>query len=151
VDQRTQTIVDELLAPLDDAYLGPVKYIYCYLPLAGGCPAREFLDSLPKEARASYAKLFEYHAQGHQIRGDKWRPWDDGMNEYKDNQSKSRLMHITEKGNLIILLFGFTGKNENKVEQVHVNRANRMHSEYKERVARIDARLQAASKKGGKR
>jgi hypothetical protein len=137
VDDLSEAIIRNLLEPLDPVFLGPNRYFYCYLPLAGGCPAREFLDSLNDETQASYAKLFEYHCQGHQLRGEKWRPWTDGLYEYKDNPSKSRLMHITERGNLVILLYGFTGKKENKVDQIHVNQTKRLQEEYKTRVEAI--------------
>jgi hypothetical protein len=135
-----EDIIKELLRPLDEKYLGPHKFIYCYLPAEGGCPALEFLNSLSTEAKASYAKQFEYHCQGHTIRGEKWRTWGHGLYEYKDIPSKSRLMHITEKGNLHILLFGFTGKNENKVDTVHVLRAQRMQREYQTRADAIRKR-----------
>jgi hypothetical protein len=130
---------------------GPKKVIYCYRPLAGGVPSREFLEQMiDKEARASYAKQFQKHCQGEFLRGDKWRPWteDDckgcsGLYEYKDIQSKSRLMHITEKGHLHVLLFGFTGKKENKVDNEHVQRAKALRDEYKARRAKLEAKLEA--------
>ena len=43
-------------------------------------------------------------------------------------------MHITERDNLVILLYGFTGKKENKVDQIHVNKTKRLQEEYKTRV-----------------
>jgi hypothetical protein len=144
-DSLLGAIIAELLEELDRAFLGPRKWIYCYRSPEGDCPAREFLESLPREARASYAKQFQRACSGDRLRGDKWHPWkgkgDEGLCVYKDIQSKSRLVHITEHGNLHVLLFGFTGKKEDKVDQVHINRARRMRDEYAERRKEIADRL----------
>lgn len=138
--------------PLDAVLLlGPRKFLYCYLPEEGGCPAREFLEELPKEARARYAVSFRRRCDGHQVRGDKHRPWKergcDGLYEYKDNQSKTRLMHTTDVQHVDVLLFGFGGKNENKVKEVHVNRAKRLRDEYLRRRGEIEQRVQAEGKR----
>jgi hypothetical protein len=143
-----RTVRAELLAPLDPSYLGPMKHIYCYLPEEGGCPAREFLDGLPREARASYAVLFRRRCQIGQLRGDTHRKWTEkgceGLFEFKDNQSKTRLMHTTDAGQTDVLLFGFGGKKENKVDQVHVNRAMRLRDEYRRRRTEIERRVAGA-------
>ena len=138
-------LIRELLELLDDGFLGPSKWIYCYLDEEGGCPSRRFLDDLNAKAAASYAKSFQYHCQGATLRGDRWRPWTEkdcrGIYEYKDNPSQTRLIHLVEVGHIHVLLFGFGGKKENKVKNKHVLRAQRMRDEYIERRARILARL----------
>ncbi len=140
-----EAVVQELLAVLRNSLLGPSKSIYCYRPLEGGNPVRAFLDGLPLEAQASYLKSFEKHCQGHTLRGDKHRPWtEDGCErlfEYKDIQSKTRILHTTDRGNLIVLLYGFGGKNENKVEQRHVNAGQRLRDEYERRRNVIATRV----------
>lgn len=139
----------ELMRPLDAARLmGPKKAIYCYLPEEGGCPSREFLDGLTTEARASYAVLMQRRCNGEQLRGETHRKWTDrgceGLYEYKDNQTKTRLMHLTDIGQTDILLFGFGGKKEDKVDTMHVKRAMRMRDEYRTRRATIEARVVAS-------
>jgi hypothetical protein len=149
--QVLEAVKRELLRTLDRRYLGPKKFIYCYLPEDGGCPAREFLDSLSNEAQASYATSFERRSAGHQIRGDKHRVWTEkgceGLHEFKDNQSKTRVVHITDVGQTDVLLFGFGGKKEDKVDLAHVNRAQRLRDEYRRRRAVIEARVLASVKR----
>ena len=131
--------------------MGPKKFIYCYVPEGGECPSREFLDSLPREAKASYATSFERRCAGHFIRGEQHRVWTDkhceGIYEFKDNQSKTRIIHITDVGNTDILLFGFGGKKENKVDQAHVNTARRLRDEYHRRRVVIEAQVLAATRR----
>jgi hypothetical protein len=143
-----EAIIEELLCPLDSKFLGPVRFIYCYRPpQAPGIgpmpPARTFLDALPKSRQAAYAVSFEKHAQGHQLRGEKHHllAGHEGLYEYKDIESKSRLIHTTDKWQLVVLLFGFTGKKENKIDQVHVNESERMRDEYRSRRASIEQKL----------
>jgi hypothetical protein len=146
--QILEAVIGELLRPLDVRLLGPKKFLYCYLPLEGGSPSREFLDALPVEAKGSYAKLFERRVAGHQLRGDRHHPWTEkgceGLYEYKDIQTKTRLMHTTDIRHTDVLLFGFGGKKENKVDQVHVNRAQKMRDEYRQRRSAIEGRIRAA-------
>ena len=142
-----------MLEPLDRSYLGPRKHIYCYRPQGGGCPAREFLDGLPKEARASYAKLFQRRCQEGQLRGETHRVWKEkgceGLYEFKDNQSKTRLMHTTDAGNTDVLLYGFGGKKEDRVDQVHVLAAQRFRDEYRRRRAEIEQRVRREAARRG--
>jgi hypothetical protein len=146
VDVTVENIIEEMLEPLDPKFLGPVKSIYCYLPSAGGCPSREFLETQDMKVQATYAKQFEKVCQGLQLRGDRWHPWNEedgkgckGLAEYKDISSKSRVMHVVE-GNLHVLLFGFAGKKENKVDRIYVKRAIDLKAEYLSRRDNIRPR-----------
>lgn len=149
-------LVAELMEELDPCFCDPSqkKHIYCYLPMCGGNPSREFLDSQSTKVKATYAKQFEKVCAGAQLRGDRWHPWteDDGKDckglyEYKDISSKTRIMSLVE-GNIHVLLFGFSGKKEDKVDPGHVKRAIDMKKEYQARRAQIEARL--AKQGGGK-
>jgi hypothetical protein len=129
-----------LLEPLDARFLGPKAFIYCYArpkSIEPGVPARAFLDSLPDEAAASYAKSFEKHCAGLILRGEKHRPWTEknckDLYEYKDIQSKSRVVHVYEPGFVEVLLFGFGGKNENKVDEEQISLAKRLRDEFRAR------------------
>lgn len=134
---------------MDDRFLGPVKHLYFYRPSGlqadASPPARSFLESLPAARQAAYAKSFEKHAAGFSLRGEKHHSLDgyDDLYEYKDIESKSRLIHTTEKGQILVLLFGFTGKKENRIDQVHLNEAVRMRDEYLSRRPAIEKRLLA--------
>lgn len=144
-DPLVDAIVAELLEVLDPTLLGPAHHIYCYRAADGTVPAREFLDAIGDEPAGSYAKSFQKRCGGHQIPGEKWRKWTEpdceGLFEFKDIQSKSRLLHTTDRGSLTILLYGFTGKKENKVDQVHVNAGKRLRDEYRTRRTAIERRL----------
>lgn len=145
-----ERVIAELLEPLDPAFLGPNRYVYCYRPEEGGCPAREFLDSaLDKIAKAAYAKSFEFHVNGMQLRGEKHHVWTekgcDGLADYKHIGSKTRIISMTDADGLIILLCGVTGKKENKIDEVHVNYAKRLRDEYRQRRAAIDQRLRTGT------
>ena len=139
--------------PLDSSLQGPAKRILCYRTKDGRVPARELLDSLPKEAQASYAKSFQKHCLGHVLRGDKHRMWTQkdckALAEYKDIQSKSRIIHVFDRFNTVVLLYGFTGKKEDKVPDYHVNQAKRLRDEYRERRDAAIAGL--TSKERGRR
>ncbi len=147
VDAIVAAIVAELLEELDAAFLGPAHRIYCYRAADGTVPAREFLEEIGDEPAGSYAKSFQKRAGGHQIPGEKWRKWTEpdceGLFEFKDIQSKSRILHTTDRGSLTILLYGFTGKKENKVDQVHVNVGKRLRDEYRARRDLIEKRITA--------
>jgi hypothetical protein len=136
--ERFQRALLTVAEPLDPRFQGPAKRILCYKTADGRVPAREFLESLPNEAQASYAKSFEKHCQGHQLRGEKHRVWTErecrGLAEYKDIQSKSRIIHVFDRCNTVILLFGFEGKKENRVAREHVERAKRLRDEYRQRL-----------------
>jgi len=140
-----------MLLEVDASLLGPGKFLYFYRPPSVGRgdspPARTFLDSLPKARQAAYAKLFQMHAQGVQLRGEKHHPLDgyEGLYEYKDIESKSRLIHVTDKWHFVVLLFGFTGKKENKIDQVHINEAERLRDEYRARRSVIEKRITATA------
>ena len=138
MDDVTQAIIKQLLVALNVTLLGPKKHFYCYLPQKGGCPAREFLDSRSDEAKAQYLKLFTYHREGHILRGDKWKELTDGIYEYKNNSDKSRLLYVPARSGLHVLLLGFGGKKENKVEPGHVGRAKEMRNEYEARAKIIE-------------
>jgi hypothetical protein len=144
--------LETLTRLLDPAFDGPYFRIRCYVTVAGRCPAREFLDSLSKEAAASYAKSFQKHCQGHQIRGDKHRVWTEigcaGLAEYKDIPSKTRILHVFDRARTVILLFGFGGKKEDKVPAFQVNEARRLRDEYHRR--RDDLLRQFRKRRGGK-
>jgi hypothetical protein len=72
-----------------------------------------------------------------------WKGRDyEGIAEYKDIQSKSRLVHTTEQGNLHILLFGFTGKKENRTEARYESYAVRLRDEFRARRDAIKQRLE---------
>lgn len=150
----SNAIVRELLRELSPRFLGPRGSVWCYRPKDGGCPSKDFLDGLPTEASASYAVSFTRWCQGQLLRGDKWHRLDEkrygkqeslrnrGLCEYKDIQSKSRVIHIEEQGFRHVLLFGFDGKNENSIDKVHINRARRLRDEYLERREEIRKRLE---------
>jgi len=149
-----EAIIEELLCPLDSKFLGPVRFIYCYRPpQAPGIgpmpPARTFLDALPKSRQAAYAVSFEKHAQGHHCGREAPPPGRArGSVRVQDIESKSRLIHTTDKWQLVVLLFGFTGKKENKIDQVHVNESERMRDEYRSRRASIEQKLKQKYPRG---
>ncbi len=138
-------IAEEMLCPLDAKFLGPKKWVYCYRP-PGQCgyPARTFLDSLPMARQGAYAVSFQKHCLGFQLRGEKWHPLDghEGLYEYKDIESKSRIIHTTDKWQWHVLLFGFGRKKEKKIDPGQILQAEAMRDEYRQRRAAIEARLQ---------
>lgn len=148
-----ERVLAELTEPFDPSLLGPQRRIHCYRTRDGRLPAREFLESLPREARASYAKSFEKYCQGHQLRGEKHHVWTEkgceGLGKYEGIPSKSRVLHVFDRFGTVVLLFGFGGKKEDKVAQHHVNEAQRLRDEYRRRR---DARLlQLAARHGERR
>lgn len=154
-DPLIEKIKEAMLEVLDrKRFLGPKKFFYCYRPeglsVSRLAPAREFLDSLPKEVQASYAVQFRRHCDGDVVRGDKHHPWwpndvrCDGISAYKDNSSKTRIVHITDREHLQILLFGLEGKNEDDVEERHVLAAIRMRDEYRKRRTALEMKPKKA-------
>lgn len=153
--QIEQGIIEEMLDELAARFLGPHKKIYCYRLVDGSCPIRDFLEEQELRVKATYHKQFEKVCIGANLRAERWKPWteDDGKGckglfEYKDISSKTRIMHLME-GNIHVLLFGFSGKKEDKVEPGHVKRAIDMKAEYLARRERIAQRVN--SKKGIKK
>lgn len=70
----------------------------------------------------------------------------EGISAYKDNSSQTRIVNITDRGQLQILLFGFGGKNENDVEERHVLHAIRLRDEYRMRRNALEELLRKARK-----
>jgi hypothetical protein len=139
-------VIREVLEPYKDVLVGGRVSIYCYRPLDGGCPAKEFLEeTLTGSIQGAYDVLFTRHFNGEQNRGEKHHVWTetdcDGLAAYKHNGSKTRIVHTTAKGGLYVLLFGFEGKKENKIETIHIERAKRMQSEFRGRYAEVEARV----------
>lgn len=134
-----------------------MKSIYCYRPagLEKGkhSPAREFLDGLSVSAAARYSHHFETRCSGHFLRHNKWHGWEQknrrcyGIYGYKDIESKTRVVHITDRWKVDILLFGFGGKKENDVEEVHVLRAISLRDEYTKRRDALADGLAASQKR----
>lgn len=145
-------IIEELLKAVDEQkYIGPKARIYFYRETKDNCPAEAFLNRLQKASRASYGVAFTRHCNGERVRGEQHRIWEgyDSLWEYKHNPSQTRLIHTMDKGNVYVLLFGFDGKKEDRVDQIHVNRAIRMQEEYKRRRDAIETRVRQAYGKGG--
>lgn len=105
-------IIKDLLTPFAEKFLGPKGRIYCYKETETSCPAREFLEGAPKPAKSSYAASFTRHCNGEFVRGTHHRIWEghEALWEYKHYETKTRIMHTMEKGNIYVLLFGFGGK-----------------------------------------
>lgn len=84
-------------------------------------------------AKGAYGHSFTMFAANGQLRGEKYHPWTEkgceALADFKHNGSKSRIMTTWDFEGLVVLLFGFTGKKENKVDAEHVNRAQRMRDE----------------------
>jgi hypothetical protein len=151
-DPLIEKIKETMLEVLDrKLFLGPRKFFFCYRPAGWPssrlAPAREFLDSLSDEVKASYAVQFRRHCDGDVVRGDKHHPWwptdskCEGISAYKDISSKTRVVHITDREHLQILLFGFSGKKEDDVETCHVVAAKRWRDEYRQRRLTLEKQL----------
>lgn len=143
-DKLLALIRARLMFPLDlRRFAGRFGTVYCYAPPAGGSPSKDFLDSLSEEAQASYGVLFERYCTEGKVRGDKFHNWDnpgfDGISEFKDIQSQSRIICIKDDGQTVILLFGFGGKKENKTKKAHEQMALRLQAEYRQRRNQIAA------------
>jgi hypothetical protein len=103
-----------LLEKLDDAFITAHRKIYCYRRADGSCQVKEFLENATRQTKASFAQLFKVHCQGHRLRGERWKPLQncEGLFEYKDNSTQTRIIHAMEVGKIVILLYGFGGKKE---------------------------------------
>ena len=121
-DEIVKGIISNLLVKLDDEFITQCKKIYCYCRADGSVPAKEFLDAVDARTKAAYVQMFRTHCQGHRLRGEKWKPLQncEGLFEYKDNGTQTRIIHAFEIGSLVILLYGFGGKKENKIEKGHI-------------------------------
>jgi hypothetical protein len=129
-----------LLAPFED-FSGPSwKWaLYFYVSPDGSAPARTFLDELPDVVAAAYAVKFTRRCRGEQMRWEQHHRWEDEeIYHYKDNSSQSRLFTITQPGFVEVLLFGYVGKKENRMEREHTERAKRLRDDYMRRKAVID-------------
>ncbi len=147
-----EAIIEELLEVVDRKFLGPVGRIFSYRDSTGAAPAQLFLKGLASGPAASYAASFTRHCIGEFLRGEKHHIWQGGLYAYKHIGSKTRIVHTTEAGNIHVLLFGFGGKKENKVDQAHVRRAERMAAEYLGRRNTIEQRVRRQLRpRGGKR
>ncbi len=134
-------------------HTGTHRQIYFYRCPDEICPADEFLtgDEIDDIAKGAYGTSFTMLAATGSLRGDKYHQWTetgcDKLADFKHNGSKSRIMCTWDFKGLVVLLFGFTGKKENKVDNVHVNRAKNMRDEYFQRRAAIVTRLTQQSDK----
>jgi hypothetical protein len=129
-DEILEEIKRKLLVKLDDEFITAHRKIYCYRSQDGSCQPMEFLNSTTTQARASFAHLFKCHCQGHILRGERWHKLEDDLWEYKDNSSQTRIIHAMEEGNVVILLYGFGGKKENKIKPGHIKQALDLKYEY---------------------
>lgn len=125
---------------LDQRLLGPVKKIYVYQPEQPPCSVTSFLNSVSDETAASYMKQFEKHCAGHTLRGDRWHPLEESLFEYKDNASKSRIIHTTYPGHIQVLLYAFNGKKEDKIAEHHMIAARKLLQEFERRVDKLKKR-----------
>ncbi|MCK6683538.1 MAG: hypothetical protein L6R30_14110, partial [Thermoanaerobaculia bacterium] len=155
-DPLLKKIKETLLRVVSDAYLGPEKHIYAYVDNSGHSLAMQFLEEIPKRSRAKYAHMFECHAKvglsglrREQHRKLTGRGQDD-LFEYKDISGKSRLVHTLERGNLHVLLYGFTGKNEDDPDPGQILRAIRVRDEYFRRKEEIEKEVQRSRFTGGR-
>lgn len=146
-------IIEELLEIVDEKFRGSGGRIYFYRETPDSSPAKIFMSGLPTSAKASYAASFTRHCNGERVRGTHHHIWEehDSLWAYKHRESKTRIMHTMEKINNYVLLFGFDGKKEDKVETEHVNRAVRMQAEYKRRRDEIETRVRSTFRTGGMR
>lgn len=154
-DPLIEKIKETMLEVLDrKRFFGPKKFFYSYRPVGWSpsrlAPAREFLESMSKEVQVSYGVQFQRHCMGEFVRGNRHHPWGpndercEGISAYKDISSKTRIVHITDREHLQILLFGFSGKNEDDVEERYVLAAIRMRDEYRERRLTLEKQLKKA-------
>lgn len=122
----------KLLAPFEDFSGRRWKWnLYFYVAADGSVPAKTFLEDLADEPAASFTVLFTRRCHGEFMRGTQHHRWEDeDIYHYKDNQSKSRIFSITEPGFVEILLFGYTGKKEDRIDPEHILRAQRLRDEY---------------------
>lgn len=157
-DPLFEIVKEKLLEELDKKFLTPMKSIYCYrhegLDRARHSSSRDFLDSLSLKVSARYKYLFDTRCGGMNLRINKWHGWEQvdrrckGIFAYKDIDSKTRLVHITDRWQVDILLFGFDGKKEDRVDEVHVLKAIRLRDEYLKRRDALAAILAASQKRG---
>lgn len=144
-DPRREILIErirsELMQEIDKAFLGPKRFIYAYRDTLEQCPAQQFWDSLPSAAAASYLALFHAYCDGCQLRGEKHKPLGNDLYEFKHIQSKSRIIHVTDLEGTCVLLFGFSGKKENKIDREHILRAEHMRDEYLNRRKLIEDKV----------
>jgi len=124
--------------------------LYFYLATGLKKPlVQEFLATLTEARRAAYVARFRKYALGLQLRKDQYRALSrvDSLYEFKDIESKSRIIFTKDHENAAVLLHGFGGKKEDKTDSAEITLAERVRDEYRKRRSDIEQQiLQDASK-----
>lgn len=109
------------------------------------CRVKRFVESLDRSAQVRYGVKFLSMAEhgrvdgknGHPLGGKNRKSKDeDGLSEFKDNASKSRILYFPEGApGVLVLVHAFGGKKEDRIDPSEIAYAARVRDEYFRRLS----------------
>lgn len=133
---------DTLSAPVQ---VGLARTIVAYRDESGAVPALDFLDGCDAKTKARYILKFTKMCDFGRLRGEDYHLLDakkgvkeaDGLSEFKDIASKSRILAMNDgKRARLVLLHGFGGKKEDRIKPQEILIADRRRQDYLSRSER---------------